>query len=156
MRIHRTLMACLAFVLATTTTYADSFVYIVNGSQQFGTIDLTTGTFQQIGPLQPEAGSFGLATAPKRIARDIRILRQPLLISPTAGSPALVGPSGLGGCPPSASSCAPTTASTLGNYDGNIYATDFQNSLYSINPATGTATLIGTPASRLFPSFPAA
>ena len=75
-------------------------------------------------------------------------------INPTTGAPALVGPSGLGGCPPSASSCAPTTASTLGNYAGNIYATDFQNSLYSINPVTGAATLIGPTGIPAIPFVP--
>ena len=60
----------------------------------------------------------------------------------------------MGGCPPSASSCAPTSASTLGNYSGNIYATDFQNSLYSINPTTGAATLIGPTGIPAIPFVP--
>jgi hypothetical protein len=57
-------MAIFALVLATTAANADSLVYVVNGSQQFGTINVATGAFQQIGPAQPEAGSFGLAAAP--------------------------------------------------------------------------------------------
>ena len=151
MRIHRTLMACLALALATTATHADSLVYIVNGSQQFGTIDLATGAFNQIGPLQPEAGSFGLATAPNGSLVTFAYSGNLYSINPTTGAPAL---SGLGGCPPSASSCAPTTASTLGNYAGNIYATDFQNSLYSINPLTGAATLIGPTGIPAIPFVP--
>ena len=154
MRIHRTLMACLAFALATTAAHADSLVYIVNGSQQFGTIDLATGAFKQTGPPQPEAGSFGLAIAPNGSLVTFAYSGNLYSINPTTGSPALVGPSGLGGCLPSASSCAPTTANTLGNYAGNIYATDFQNSLYSINPATGAATLIGPTGIPAIPFVP--
>jgi hypothetical protein len=153
MRIRPSLIASLAFALAT-AAHADPLVYIVNGSQQFGTIDLVTGAFEQIGPLQPEAGSFGLAIAPNGSLATFAYSGNLYSINPTTGAPALVGPSGLGGCPPSASSCAPTSANTLGNYSGNIYATDFQNSLYSINPANGTATLIGPTGIPAIPFVP--
>jgi hypothetical protein len=59
MRLKLILMSSLAFVLATTVANADSFVYIVNGSQQFGTINVATGAFQQIGPAQPEGDLSG-------------------------------------------------------------------------------------------------
>jgi hypothetical protein len=64
MRLHRpSPIASLAFALITIGAHADSLVYIVNGSQQFGTVNITTGAFQQIGPNTPE-GNFGLAAGP--------------------------------------------------------------------------------------------
>jgi len=38
--------------------------------------------------------------------------------------------------------CGPTSAFTLGGFDGKIYATDSANSVYIANPATGIATLL--------------
>ena len=144
MQIHSSLMASLAFALATTVAHADPFCFTSSTAHSnLATIDLSTGAFQQIGPPQPEAGSFGLATTPDGSLRTFAYSGNVYSINPTTGAPALVGASGLDDCATVASPCGPTSASTLGNYAGKIYATDFQNSLYSINPATGAATLIG-------------
>ena len=143
MRIQSTLMAIFALVLATTAANADSLVYVVNGSQQFGTINVATGAFQQIGPAQPEAGSFGLAAAPNGSLVTFAYSSNLYSIKPTTGSPTLVGPTGLADCATPTSPCGPTSSATLGNFAGKIYATDFQNNLYSVNSVTGAATLIG-------------
>ncbi|WP_433975890.1 PEP-CTERM sorting domain-containing protein [Tunturiibacter lichenicola] len=143
MRVHSTLTTIFALVLVTTSAYADSLVYIVNGSQQFGTLNLATGVFQQIGSTQPEAGSFGLATAPNGSLVTFAYSSNLYSINPATGAPTLVGPTGLDNCATSTSPCGSTSASTLGNSAGKIYATDFQNSLYNVNAVTGVATLIG-------------
>lgn len=143
MRLKSILMISLGFVLAATAANADPLVYIVNGSQQFGTVDLATGAFQQVGPAQPEAGSFGLATAPNGSLVTFAYSSNLYSINPATGVPTLVGPTGLDDCATVSSPCGPTSASTLGNFAGKIYATDFQNSLYSVNSVTGAATLIG-------------
>ena len=142
MRVHSTLIAIFALVLVTTAAHADSLVYIVNGSQQFGTLNLATGAFQQIGSTQPEAGSFGLATAPNGSLVTFAYSSNLYSINPATGAPTLVGPTGLDSCATSTSPCGPTSASTVGNSAGKIYATDFQNSLYTVNAVTGVATLI--------------
>jgi hypothetical protein len=143
MRVHSTLIALFALVLFTTAAYADTLVYIVNGSQQFGTINLATGAFQQIGPTQPEAGSFGLAAAPNGSLVTFAYSSNLYSINPATGSPTLVGPTGLADCATPTSPCGPTSSATLGNFAGKIYATDFQNNLYNVNSVTGAATLIG-------------
>jgi hypothetical protein len=147
-------MTSLAFVLATIAANADSLVYIVNGSQQFGTVDLATGAFQQIGPPQPEAGSFGLASAPNRSLVTFAYSSNLYSINPATGVPTLVGPTGLDDCATVSSPCGPTSASTLGSFAGKIYATDFQNSLYEVNPVTGAATLIGSTGIPAIPFVP--
>ena len=143
MRVHSTLIAIFALVLVTTAAHADSLVYIVNGSQQFGTLNLATGAFQQIGPTPPEAGSFGLATAPNGSLVTFAYSSNLYSINPATGAPTLVGPTGLADCATPTSPCGPTSSATLGNFAGKIYATDFQNNLYNVNSVTGAATLIG-------------
>ncbi len=62
MLTQQKLMLSLALVLFTVPASADSLVYVVNGNNQFGTIDLATGAFRQIGPNGP--GNGGLAPGP--------------------------------------------------------------------------------------------
>src|SRR3954465_11017450 len=57
------LMIWLALALFTAPAMASPVVYVINGSQQFGTVDLNTGTFRQIGP-NTQAGSSGLVPRP--------------------------------------------------------------------------------------------
>jgi hypothetical protein len=48
----------LAVALLTVPASADSSVYVINLAQQFGTVNLTSGAFNPIGPGLPE-GSGG-------------------------------------------------------------------------------------------------
>jgi hypothetical protein len=41
------------------------------------------------------------------------------------------------------SPCGPTSANTLAGLGGALYATDFNNNLYAVDPVTGKATKIG-------------
>jgi hypothetical protein len=134
----------LAFVVATAAANAGTLVYVVNGSQQFGTVDLATGAFQQIGPAAPEVGDFGLAAGPNGSLVTFSYSSNLYSINPITGDSTLVGATGLDDCATITSPCGPTSNSTLGGLDGKIYATDIQNSLYGLNPATGAATLIGS------------
>src|SRR5271157_4588342 len=110
MRVHSTLLACLALVLAATVANAAPLVYVVNGSQQFGTINIATGAFQQIGPTQPEAGSIGLAAAPNGSLVTFAYSANLYSINPVTGNSTLVGPTGLDSCVNASSSCGPTSA----------------------------------------------
>jgi PEP-CTERM motif len=129
-------------------------VYVVNGSQQFGTINVAIGAFQQIGPAQPEAGSFGLAAAPNGSLVTFAYSSNLYSIKPTTGSPTLVGPTGLADCATPTLPCGPTSSATLGNFAGKIYATDFQNNLYDVNSVRGAATLIGPTGIPAIPFVP--
>src|ERR1039458_6893843 len=60
---QRQVMVSLALVLCTLPASAGTLVYVVNNSQQFGTLDLATGAYQQIGPNTPE-GETGLVPGP--------------------------------------------------------------------------------------------
>jgi hypothetical protein len=76
-------------------------------------------------------------------------------INAVTGAYTLVSPTGLGDCSTPESPCGPTSNLTLGSANGTIYATDFQNRIYSVNPLTGAATLIGTTGIPPIPFIPA-
>jgi hypothetical protein len=154
MRVNPTLIASLAFALATTVAKADPLVYVVNGSQQFGTINLTTGAFQQVGPTVSEPGYFGLAAAPNGSLVTFAYSSNVYSINPSTGAPTLLGPSGLADCTTPSSPCGPTSNASLGGLNGKTYATDFQNNLYRVDPITGVAALIGATGIQSIPFVP--
>jgi PEP-CTERM motif-containing protein len=158
MLMKRKLIVSLAFVLFTTAANAGSLVYVVSagitGNGIFGTVDLTTGAFQQIGPAEPD-GYFGLALGPNGSLVSFTYASNLDGINPATGVPTRIGATGLPGCVIATPSCGPTTAFTLGSFDGKIYGVDFSNSVYTVNPITGAATLLaknsGLPAASFVP-----
>lgn len=123
-------------------------VYVITVGFQFGAVDLVSGHFKQIGPdLQPDVGT-GLVPSRGTFPRS----GTPLLslgfsgmlwaIDPTTGENRPVGPTGLADCS-TPGSYAPNCANVIGRLDDTLYATDFAQNLYSVDPATGGAKLIG-------------
>jgi hypothetical protein len=120
-----------------------SIVYVVNNAPQFGTVDLTTGAFQPIGPGAPE-GESGLVPGSNGALLTLTFSGNLDSIDPVTGLATVIGATGLGNCTTGAPpQCGPNSASALGQLGGTIYATDFANNLYSINPSTAQSTLIG-------------
>jgi PEP-CTERM motif len=152
-------MLSLALLLFTVSAHAGPLTYVIGnndieGTSHFGTVDLATGAFQQIGPNTP-VGSEGLAAGPGGSLLTLAYNSDLYSINPATGAYTLVGPTGLGDCSTPASPCGPTSNLTLGGANGNIYATDFQNRTYSVNPLTGAATLIGATGIPPIPFIPA-
>jgi hypothetical protein len=123
-------------------------VYVITVGFQFGAVDLLSGTFKQIGPdLQPDVGTGLVAsrgTFPSSGAPLLSLGFSGMLwaIDPTTGENRPVGLTGLGDCS-TPGSYAPNCANLIGRLDETLYATDFAQNLYSVDPATGTAKLIG-------------
>ncbi len=144
-----------AFVASATNAAAQS-AYIVDAAQRFGTMDLATGRFSAIGPGLPQ-GTTGLITGPHGSLLSLTFSGDLIAIDPSTGLTRLIGPTGFTDCSTPLSPCGPKTGSTIAGFGGVIYATDFQNSLYTLNPLTGAATLIGAtgmPAVPFTPGFP--
>jgi hypothetical protein len=143
MLIQRTLM--ISLTLFGVVASASPLVYVVSagltGSGQFGTVDLSSGAFTQIGPVEPD-GYFGLAAGPNGSYLALTYAGNLDSINPTTGVPTRIGATGLGSCVIPDPSCGPTSAFSMGAAAGNLYATDFNNDLYLINPQTGAATLL--------------
>jgi hypothetical protein len=146
MLIQQKLLASLTLVLCAASVSTGSSVYIVNGSEQFGAVDLATGAFQQIGPNGPQTpdGYLGLMPGPNGSLLTLTYSANLDSINPATGVATLVGATGLSECTTPASPCGPTTILTAGALAGKFYATDVQNRLYGINPLTGAAALIGS------------
>jgi hypothetical protein len=137
----------LALLISSIPLMADS-VYIdaasVDGTSSFfGAIDLKTGAFHQVGQNAPPEGLFGLVGGDNGTLIALTYASNLERFNPATGLTTLIGATGLDDCGTVTSPCGPTSGATIGGLAGKIYATDFQNSLYGVNPATGKATLIG-------------
>lgn len=142
MLTQQKLIVSLALVLFTATAGAGPVVYVITGNQQFGTIDIVTGAFHQIGPDTPD-GQGGLVQAPNGSLFSLTFSSNLESINPATGITSIIGPTGLAACEAVDGTCGPNSANGLGGLDGKLYATDFGNNLYTVNAATGAASLIG-------------
>src|SRR6266849_609571 len=132
MLIGKKLIFSLVLSVLTAAAGEDKAVYVVTGAQQFGTVDLTTGAFQAIGPGTPEPDA-NLVYGPHGKLFSLATFTGSLVsIDPKTGNTTVIGPTGLG-----------SFAFALAEAGGKLYLTDFNNSLYSVNAETGAATLIG-------------
>lgn len=134
------LAASLVLVPCARAATPGSKVYVVTLTGEFGTVDLSTGQFHQIGSDMPESPEnlvwsngtlYGIAES----ANDFGDL---VKINPSTGQVTDIGPTGLG-----------FNAFGLGAVNGNLYMTDLNvgagtQNLYSVNATTGAATLIGS------------
>jgi hypothetical protein len=118
-------------------------VYVIAGGSQFGTLDLQSGTFLPIGPGTPPDVGQGLVQGPGRFLLTLGFSGNLDAINPLTGETKVVGATGLGDCSTLTSPCGPHSANVLGSLNGKLYATDYANNLYSVDPATGAARLIG-------------
>jgi hypothetical protein len=122
-------------LLITTGARAGPVGYAVGSSPNspvgfFGTIDLGTGLFNQIGPSNP--GFIGVATIGNTVFGDT-VAGDLYRIDPATGNVSLIGNSG-----------GPTFSTFAGTPGGTLYGIDITNSLYSIDPNTGSASLLGS------------
>lgn len=156
MFIRKKLFVSLAFILLPASTRAAT-VYVVTVNQQFGTLDLGTGAFHQIGPNTPE-GASGLVAGPNGSLLTLTLSGNLDAINPATGQATVVGATGLGDCTAADGKCPSNSANGLAEVGGKLYATDFGNNLYSLNASTGAAHLIGPtgvpPVPAGFPNFP--
>ena len=143
--IGRIGLLVLTLFLFVASASAGQKVYVVSaqitGAGIFGTLDVTTGAFQQIGPVEPD-GYFGLARGPHGSLVSLTYAGNLVSINPRTGVPTQIGPTGLGACVIPSPSCPATSAFDIGGFDGRIYATDWANSIYVVNERTGAATLL--------------
>lgn len=136
----------------TTLALAGPLVYVSNTSQ-FGTVDLSSGAFRQIGPDFPDP-SQGLGSAPNGSLLSMGFSAYLNSINPATGVMTRIGPSGLSDCSTPTSPCAANSVNVLTGFQGHTYVTDFQNRLYSVNTSTGTATSIGLTGIPAVPFVP--
>src|SRR5215472_15557257 len=119
-------------------------VYVITGGSQFGALDLRSGAFVPIGPgLPPDVGG-GLVPGRGGSLLTLSFSGNLDAVDPATGQTVRVGATGLGDCSTPASPCGLNSAVVIGHLDDTYYATDFAQNLYSVNPRTGAAKLIGS------------
>jgi hypothetical protein len=153
MILRQKLALTLALTLSTVAAKATPVTYVLADSGQFGTVNLSTGSFTQIGATIT-VPTGGLVQGPSGNLISLGFDGTLNSINPITGLLTNIGPTGLGDCATPASPCGLNSANTLGKVGSTIYATDLANKLYSINPATGAATLIGATGIPALPFIP--
>ena len=153
MILRQKLTLALTLALATASANAIPLVYVLTDAAQFGKVDLATGGFTPIGPGLTE-GSGGLVSGPGGSLYTLAFSGNLNAINPSTGISTLVGATGLGDCSQPTSACGSNSANVLGKLGATLYATDFKNNLYTVNPATGLATLIGPTGIPAIPYTP--
>jgi hypothetical protein len=120
------------------------WVYVITAGFQFGIVDLGSGAFLPIGLGTPPDVGGGLVPGPGTSLLTLGGSGNLYAIDPFTGKTSIVGRTGTGlhNCS-MPGSYDPNCANVIGRLDGSFYATDFANNLYSVNPVTGVAKLIG-------------
>lgn len=117
-------------------------VYVVTSNQQFGTVDLSSGAFHQIGGFTPE-GQANLVWGPQGVLYSLTYSGNLETINPATGQTTVIGPTGLG-----------FNAFDLAGVRGQLFVTDFSNNIYSVNARTGVATLLAATGMPADPAVP--
>lgn len=151
---HKLLIVFLALVSLSVTVSADPVVYALANSQGFGTMDLVTGSFSPIGPV-PDTIQY-LAPGQNGSLLTMSFNGDLDSINPRTGATSVIGATGFTDCStPLTPTCGPNSQLSFGSAGGTLYATDFVNNLYTVNPVTGKATLIGATGLPAVPFIPA-
>jgi hypothetical protein len=135
------LIGSFALSLRAAPPFQRLLVYVITFNNQFGVVDLATGSFRQIGPVTPE-GQANLVWWNGSLL-SLTVTGELEKINPATGETSDIGPTGLG-----------FNAIDLGEARGKLYATDFNNNIYSVNPATGAATLLNVTGIPPIPTVP--
>jgi hypothetical protein len=144
MHCQRNLIISLTLFAASATP--DTLVYAVstnfnNFTGQFGSVDLATGAFNQIGPAIADPLG-GLVPGPNGKLLSISASGNLDSVNPATGAVSVIGATGLG-----------NLAYTIAELNGTVYATDLNSNLYTVNTTTGAASLIGYTGIPICPSL---
>ena len=112
------------------SAWAAPIVYAVSDSQQFGTFDLGTGAFSQIGST-PDLlyGIVYTSAGLQGLTADGRLVN----INSSNGALTTVGNTGLG-----------VSTNVITGLNNNLYTLATNGNLYTINASTGAPTLVGS------------
>jgi hypothetical protein len=154
MFLRHSLALVLTLTFSSAAANASPLAYVLTVSGLFGTVDLSTGVLTPIGP-GIAVGSGGLIQGPSGTLLSLGFDGTLNSINRTTGTLTTIGATGLGDCSlPPASPCGTNSSNSFGKLGSTLYATDFANNLYSVNPTTGAAILIGATGIPAVPFVP--
>ena len=125
--VVRAALLLLPMLLLVTGASAQNLIYVVDFNSQFGTVDLFTGAFNPIGVPTPEPLA-NLVWGKEGSLLSLSASGNLNKINPLTGETSIVGQTGLA-----------YNAFDLAEVRGKLYATDFSNNIYSVDPQTGVA-----------------
>ena len=147
-----TILLCFALGVCASAAAAP-LAYVITGSQQFGEMDLATGDFSPIGSI-PATIQY-VAPGPNGSLLTMSFNGDLDAINPANGAISVVGNTGFADCStPTTPTCGPNSQLSFGAFQGTLYATDFANNIYTIDPVTGQATLLGATGIPAVPAIP--
>jgi hypothetical protein len=155
MILQQKLALALTLALSAAAANADPLVYVLGSSGQFGTMNLSTGSFTPVGP-GISVGTGGLIQGSGGNLLSLGYGGNLNSINTATGVLSTIGATGLGDCTLPSSPCPSNSPNMIGKVGANLYATDLVNNLYSLDPATGAATLIGATGIPGLPFIPLA
>lgn len=132
---------------------ADPIADVITGSLQIGEMDLATGVFTPSGSIPPTIQYLAPGPGGSLLTMDFGGNLDS--INRVTGATTAIGPTGFSDCSTPASPCGPQSQLSFGSAGGVLYATDFANNFYTINPITGKATLVGATGIPAVPFIPA-
>ena len=144
----------LAFTMCAASATAGPIVYaFTTGSLQIGQMDLATGSFVPTGVVPPTIQY--LVPGPNGSLLTMSFDGNLDSINPVTGATSVIGATGFTDCSsPSSPTCGPNSQLSFGSSGGTLYATDFENNLYTVNPVSGHATLVGSTGIPGIPFIP--
>ncbi len=126
------LLCCAAFFILSTVSVKAASVYAGTSAGNFGTLDLSTGTFTPIGvPTGFRFWGMGVSGGSLYAADPSSNL---YLANKTTGAFSLVGNSNV----------TDSAIGSLGSTTSGLYSMGYGGELYSVNPSTGGVTPIGS------------
>lgn len=120
---------------------ADPVVDVITSSLQIGSMDLATGAFSPNASIPPTIQYLVPGQNGSLFTMDFSGSLDS--INPQTGAVSIVGFTGFSDCSAPGSPCGSQSQLSFGSANGVLYATDFANNLYTVNPSTGRATLVG-------------
>jgi hypothetical protein len=133
--------------------HAGPIVTVITGSQQIGQMDLATGSFSPSGSIPPTIQY--LAVGPNGSLLTMFFDGNLGSIDPNTGAISVIGPTGFTDCSsPSSPTCGSNSQLSFGSAGGMLYATDFANDFYTVDPVTAHATLVGATGIPGIPFIP--
>ena len=143
----------LALGAFTAPATAGPLVTVITGSLQIGQMDLATGSFSPTGSIPPTIQY--LAPGPNGSLLTMSFDGNLDSINPVTGAISVIGATGFADCSlPTSPTCGPHSQLSFGSAGGTLYATDFANNFYTIDPMTGNATLVGATGIPGIPFIP--
>lgn len=124
-------LSLMTLFLPCTLAYADNIAYAGAVSGAYGTVDLNTGVFTSLGTLGQTPSGMAVANGSLFIASYHTANGTLFTVNPANGSLTSVG------------TATGVVYDDFGSTTSGMYIVGLNTDLYSINPSTGAATLIG-------------